>query len=84
MNSTLTVRDLCERYGVTEHTVLAWIRSGEMLAVHVGRKAGAKKPRWRITQAALDAFEQLRTPSTPRLASHRKKRTTGDVVEFYK
>ena len=42
MGSTLTVRDLCERYGVSEHTVLGWIRSGELRAVNVGRKPGGK------------------------------------------
>ena len=57
MSSTLTIRDVCERFVVTEHTVLAWIRSGELRAVNVGRAPEAKKPRWRITQAALDAFE---------------------------
>ena len=47
MSSALTVGDLCERYGVTEHTVLSWIRSGELKAVNVGRRADATKPRWR-------------------------------------
>ena len=60
-----TVQDVQRRYGVTVHTVLGWIRSGELRAVNVGRRLGAKKPRWRITQQALDAFEQLRTPIHP-------------------
>jgi excisionase family DNA binding protein len=83
MNSTLSVRDLCDRYGVTEHTVLVWIRSGELRAVNVGRHPGAKKPRWRITQKALDAFELLRTPTPPQPRARRKKRP-ADVIEFYK
>src|SRR5687768_11565615 len=57
MSSTLTVREVQERYGVTEHTVLGWIRSGELKAINVGVTPGKKKPRWRITQEALDAFE---------------------------
>jgi excisionase family DNA binding protein len=83
MPSTLSVRDLCERYGVTEHTVLGWIRSGELRAVNVGRKPGAKKPRWRITQEALELFEQLRTPAPPLPRTRRKKRP-ADVIEFYR
>ena len=55
----LTVRDLCDRYGVTEHTVLGWIRSGELRAINVGRSLGTKKPRWRITPEALQAFDAL-------------------------
>jgi len=79
---TLSVRNLCERYGVSEHTVLGWIRSGELKAVNVGRRLGAKKPRWRITEVALEAFEQLRTPTAPAPRGRRKKRPAG-VIEFY-
>jgi excisionase family DNA binding protein len=82
MSSTLSVRDLCERYGVSEHTVLGWIRSGELRAVNVGRRVGAKKPRWRITQEALDAFELLRTP-TPPPPRMRRRRRPGEVIQFY-
>jgi excisionase family DNA binding protein len=81
---TLTVRDVCERYGVTEHTVLGWIRSGELRAVNVGRRLGAKKPRWRVTAEALSAFEALRTPTPPPPLGRRKKRAEAGVIEFYK
>jgi excisionase family DNA binding protein len=83
MSSTLSVRDLCERFGVGEHTVLGWINRGELRAINVGRHLDAKKPRWRITQAALEAFEQLRTP-TPPLRSTRRRKRSADVIEFYK
>ena len=78
-----TVQDLQARYGVTVHTVLGWIRSGELRAVNVGRRSGAKKPRWRIPQAALDAFERLRTPGPPPPRKHRHQRS-AEVIEFYK
>jgi excisionase family DNA binding protein len=81
MSSTLSVRDLCERYGVGEHTVLGWIASGELKAVNVGRRLGAKKPRWRITQQALDAFEVIRTPTPP--APRTRRRKPAGVIEFY-
>jgi len=83
MSSTFAVRDVCERYEVSEHTVLSWIRAGELRAVNVGRRSGAKKPRWRITQEALEAFEQLRTPTPPPPRTRRKKRP-AEVIEFYK
>ncbi len=79
---TLTVRDLCDRYGVTEHTVLGWIRSGELRAINVGRSLGTKKPRWRIPPEALQAFELLRTPSPPPPRTRRRKRQ-ADVIQFY-
>jgi Helix-turn-helix domain len=78
-----TVQDIQERYSVTVNTVLGWIRSGELRAVNVGRHLGKKKPRWRITQQALEAFEQLRTPTPPPPKMPRRKQAAG-VIEFYK
>jgi len=80
---TLSVKDLCEHYGVGEHTVLGWINRGELRAINVGRRMDAKKPRWRVTQEALAAFEQLRTPTPPPPGAQRRKRPEG-VIEFYK
>jgi hypothetical protein len=57
MASTFSVRDLCQRYAVTEYTLLSWIRSRELRAINVGRSLKAKKPRWRVTPEALDAFD---------------------------
>lgn len=82
-DTPLTVRAIAERYGVTEATVLAWIRSGELRAVNVGRRAGAKKPRWRVTAAALEAFEQIRS-AAPIEGTPRRKRRAADRDEgFY-
>jgi excisionase family DNA binding protein len=80
--TTYTIRDICNRFGVHEQTVLAWIHSGELKAVNVGRAPGKKKPRWRITQEALDAFEALRAATPPAPKTRRRKKPT-DVVEFY-
>lgn len=75
---TYTIKDICNRFSVNEHTVLAWIHSGELKAVNVGVAPGKKKPRWRITQPALDSFMALRAatpaPSPPR---NRRKQQPG-------
>jgi excisionase family DNA binding protein len=76
------VRDICERYGVTEHTVLGWIRSGELRAVNVGRSPGARKPRWRISQQALTDFEAARTTAPPPPRTRRRQQA-AEVIEFY-
>jgi excisionase family DNA binding protein len=81
---TYTIRDICDRFGVSEHTVLAWIRSGELKAINVGVLPGKKKPRWRVTAEALAAFESLRSVSPPPPKSRRKKKPSSDVIEFYK
>jgi excisionase family DNA binding protein len=77
---TLSVKELCERYGVNQHTVLGWIRSGELTAINVGRRLGTKKPRWRITPEALKAFELLRTPAAPIPRTRRRKQAD---LNFY-
>lgn len=80
---TLTIKDICTRYGVNEHTVLQWIHSGELAAFTVGVAANKKKPRWRVTEDALKAFEQKRaaTPPAPRTSL---RRNSADVGVFYK
>ncbi len=82
MSSTLSVRDVAERYAVSEHTVLGWIASGELRAFSVGRKAGAKKPRWRISEEALAVFELSRTPNP--LPPRARRRKQSGVIEFYR
>jgi excisionase family DNA binding protein len=81
---TYSVRDLCDRFQVNEHTVLAWIHSGELKAVNVGVAPGKKKPRWRVTQSALDEWLQLRASPSPALPTRRRRTQTSDVIEFIK
>jgi excisionase family DNA binding protein len=80
MASALTVKQVAERYGVTQHTVLAWIQSGEMGAVSVSRSPNGR-PRWRITPEAMQRWEssRIKTPTT----RTRRRRTSTDVIEFY-
>lgn len=82
-SSTFSVRDVCEYLAVTEHTVLSWIRGGELKAFNVGRNRSGGKPRWRITREALDDFIALRTP-TPPIPKVRRRRSSFDVIEFIK
>ena len=79
---TYGIKDVTKRYGVGEHTVLGWIRNGELRAVNVGRTPGARKPRWRITEEALTAFELLRTPTPPPPRTRRRKQC-ATALEFY-
>lgn len=79
---TLGIKDICERFAVGEHTVLGWIRRGELRAINVSRRMGGR-PHWRITEEALEAFELLRTPSPPPPRTPRRRRQ-AQVIEFYK
>ena len=79
---TYTVRDLVQRFNVTEQTVLCWINSGELPAINVGKAPGKKKPRWRITEKALAEWELLRSTAPP-LPRKRRKKKDPSVIEFY-
>jgi excisionase family DNA binding protein len=81
-HETYTPADIAARYRVTLATVAAWIHSGELRAVNVGRKVNTKKPRWRITADALAAFEAARAAMAPAVTRSRRKRP-DDVIRFY-
>jgi len=79
-----TVNEIAVRFAVTEHTVLGWIRSGELKAINVGRTTAAKKPRWRIPAAALEAFEAARSATPPATTTRTpRRRRPADVIEYY-
>lgn len=84
MADAYTVAAVANRYGVSAHTVLAWIDRGELQAVNVARSARGKRPSWRITAAALEEFERRRiaapvTETEPRPRNRRRQ----DVPEYY-
>jgi hypothetical protein len=81
--SSLTVRQVADRYAASERVVLSWIAAGELRAINVARHAGAKRPSWRITAEALQAFELSRTPAAAPSRAPRRKRP-AEVIEFYK
>lgn len=82
---TYNVHEIQERYAVGEATVLGWIHGGELAAINVGKEPGKKKPRWRITEAALQAFELLRSSEAPAPKPVRRTRKrSADQVVFFK
>ena len=83
---TYSVKDICNHYSVNEHTVLTWIRNGELKAINVGVTPAKKKPRWRITEEALKAFELLRSsaPPSPPPPRARRRQLPTDIIELIK
>jgi len=79
----LTVKEVCERYGVEQHTILSWIHSGELRAINCGRRPGARKPRWRISAEALAAFELRRTHNPPPPPVRRRNRKADTSINYY-
>ena len=50
------VQQSAEALYVDDEQVLAWIHSGELVAVNVAKSANGKKPRWRISESELGRF----------------------------
>lgn len=81
---TYAVKDLQERFGVGEHTVLGWINSGELRAINVARTT-SKRPKYRISEPALKAFEELRSTAPPAPTRvNRRRKPNDDIIEFIK
>jgi hypothetical protein len=53
--------------------------------VNVGKSLGKLKPRWRVTQEALTAFETARSVVAPKTDSPKRRRRnkSSDFVERY-
>jgi hypothetical protein len=78
-----TPNQLARRLGISIHSILALIKSGELRAVNWAR-VGSTRPRWRITPGALADFEARRS-SKPTPPTERKKKPKKDpsFVEYY-
>ena len=72
----LKPQEVAELLAVSKDTVHAWIQSGELAAANCSPKAESRKPRWRITQADLDAFHARRAnvPAVTKPARQRRRR----------
>jgi excisionase family DNA binding protein len=82
MNSH-TVHTIALCHGVSDKTVRRWIQNGELKAINVGRNPNGRKPRWRISQSALDAFLAARTTSGPSVPRAKGRKQSGNVISFY-
>jgi transposase len=78
-----SLKQVAQRYGVCEATVSHWISTKQLRAINVGRDPGKQKPRWKVTQEALDEFEQTRTTNTPPKKQPRLKVVSGSRRQFY-
>ena len=81
--TALTVKQAAEELKVTEETVRYLIHTTQLPAFSVSRNPNSKKPRYRITKEALEAFKLCRAHTTPPPRTQKRKREL-DVIEFYK
>ena len=78
----LTPPQVAERFGVSPDKVRAWIASGELAATNVATRPSGR-PRWRISAAALAAFEAARQGERPTPKPRRRRKRQPDVIQFF-
>lgn len=63
----LTPPQVARMLKVDSHKIIQWIDSGELAAVNLAVRKDGSRPRYKISLAALKAFEQARAtaPSKP-------------------
>jgi excisionase family DNA binding protein len=68
--------------GVDVHTVLGWIRAGELRAVNVAASPHGKRPRWRIAADDLAVFEGRRAAG-PQVKPPQRRSDNGRITRFF-
>ncbi len=82
--TTFTPHEISQRYRVNINVVLDWLKTGELQGFSVTRTPDPKKPRWRISEDALAAFELRRTVGTTVVpASKRRRPASSPVIDFF-
>jgi excisionase family DNA binding protein len=79
--SYLTPPQVAKYLRVNPATVIAWIRSGELVASNLSRKRGGR-PRYRISREALDAFLRARQPNAGKPRKRGRAAGGGKVIQF--
>ena len=69
-----TIQQASEVLACDDETVLAWIHSGELVAVNLCKSRGGKRPTWRIAEADLGRFLIARRNANPEPAAKAVKR----------
>ena len=70
---------LAKRYGVKPAKVLAWIASGELVAINTAERSTGR-PRWQISPEAIADFERRRSSRPPTKPTRRRSVETPTYV----
>ena len=75
----LTPPRIAKLLGISDEKVCGWCATGKLRAVNV---SDAVRPRWRISQEALDEFLAARE-SRPTTRPTRRRRQASNVIQFF-
>ena len=79
---TLSPQEIAKRHRVGVEKVINWIKKGELSAFDVGTVRGSQRPRFRVTESALENFEKNRTVVAPPPRARRRRRDTS-IREYF-
>ncbi|NOY41574.1 MAG: helix-turn-helix domain-containing protein [Planctomycetes bacterium] len=81
---TFTPNEVAEILAVDPDKVRLWIRNGELRGFDVGQNPNSKKPRYRVSEKSLEAFQEQRSivPITSR-PRRRQRKKDSDFVKYY-
>lgn len=83
MGSWYTPADIARERKLRVSKVLTWIRTGELEAINLAEKRTGR-PRWRISDEALAAFDAARS-NRVRLPvrARRQRRAASESIQFF-
>lgn len=82
-SSFLSPPEVAERLRLSPDKILAWIKSGELVAVNTATKLGGR-PRYRVSPISLAEFEKRRIAMAMPAPVKQRRRMPGGVIEFFK
>ena len=77
-----SVRAATEMLDLGQHSVLALIKSGALVASDVSLTPGGK-PRWRILQSDIDEFLARRRHQPPAPRRRRRRKAAATIKEYF-
>ena len=78
----LTPPAVARRLGIKSDTARDLIRSGELRGVDLARR-GSKRPRFRVSEAALAEFLLGRTVQPPLPKPPRRRKRDPEVIQYF-
>ncbi len=73
--------EVAEIWGVDVAKVLAWIKSGELVASNLAERQG-RRPRFRVSPAEMEAFARRRQVQPPQPRRQAKRKAFDDVPSY--
>jgi excisionase family DNA binding protein len=74
----LTPPEVARLLRVDVHSVLAWVRNGELRASNVASRSSTR-PRWRVHRGDVEAFMAARAATPPPPGAKRPKRADFEI-----